>query len=180
MLPGGRLLAMILTHACGVPTQSASRASHPSSSLLSLPQASANCALGMAGIGKYPMPVSRSQQRLYPGGSLRSPEWLALRTRILRRAGYCCEGVPGEECGAPDRTFWADTSKQIVLTIAHLNHNPQDNHPSNLRALCQRCHNRWDAPHRTRSRKANRRIRSLQLYFEFSLSLFSPTQPRRK
>lgn len=36
----------------------------------------------------------------------------------------------------------------IVLTIAHLDHDPTNNDPSNLRALCQRCHNRHDRAHR--------------------------------
>jgi hypothetical protein len=32
----------------------------------------------------------------------------------------------------------------IVLTVAHLNHDPADCREENLRALCQRCHNRLD------------------------------------
>lgn len=49
--------------------------------------------------------------------------------------------------------FRADGATQIVLTIAHLNHDLSDNRDCNLAALCQRCHNRIDAPHRTRKRK---------------------------
>lgn len=37
---------------------------------------------------------------------------------------------------------------RIVLTVAHLDHQPENCDPSNLRALCQRCHNRYDAAHR--------------------------------
>lgn len=37
---------------------------------------------------------------------------------------------------------------EIVLTIAHLNHQPEDCRPENLRAWCQRCHNRYDMPMR--------------------------------
>lgn len=36
----------------------------------------------------------------------------------------------------------------VVLTVMHLNHQPEDNRPENLRAGCQRCHNAYDAPHR--------------------------------
>ncbi len=36
----------------------------------------------------------------------------------------------------------------IVLTVAHLNHQPEDNRPENLLHLCQGCHNRYDAPTR--------------------------------
>lgn len=43
---------------------------------------------------------------------------------------------------------------RVVLTIAHLDHDPTNNRRSNLRALCQRCHNRHDAAHRAENRKA--------------------------
>lgn len=46
----------------------------------------------------------------------------------------------------------------IVLTIAHLNHDPTDNRPENLRALCQRCHLKWDAMlHKTNSYNTRRK-----------------------
>lgn len=35
----------------------------------------------------------------------------------------------------------------VVLTIAHLDHVPENCAPENLRALCQRCHLRYDAEH---------------------------------
>lgn len=37
---------------------------------------------------------------------------------------------------------------RIVLTVAHLDHQPENCADGNLRALCQRCHNRYDAMHR--------------------------------
>jgi 5-methylcytosine-specific restriction endonuclease McrA len=45
---------------------------------------------------------------------------------------------------------------KIVLTIAHLDHNPANNDPANLAALCQMCHNRWDAKFRAENRKQNK------------------------
>ena len=36
---------------------------------------------------------------------------------------------------------------KVVLTVAHLDHNPSNCDYSNLRALCQRCHLRYDAKH---------------------------------
>lgn len=44
---------------------------------------------------------------------------------------------------------------RIVLTVAHLNHQPEDVSRENLRALCQRCHLRYDAA----SKAARRRER---------------------
>jgi len=42
----------------------------------------------------------------------------------------------------------------IVLTIAHLEDpNPMNCDPDNLAALCQRCHNVYDAPMRARNRR---------------------------
>jgi tRNA(Ile)-lysidine synthase TilS/MesJ len=50
---------------------------------------------------------------------------------------------------------------KIVLTIAHIDHDTTNNADDNLAALCQRCHNRHDAPHRTvnaaRTRERKRR-----------------------
>ena len=42
----------------------------------------------------------------------------------------------------------------VVLTIAHLDHELLHNDFSNLRALCQACHNRHDAPVRLAKRMA--------------------------
>lgn len=43
----------------------------------------------------------------------------------------------------------------VVLTITHLDHTPEHCDPDNLRALCQRCHNRYDAEHRKETRLSN-------------------------
>ena len=54
---------------------------------------------------------------------------------------------------------WAARCIRIVLTVAHLNHDPMDCRWENLRSLCQRCHLIWDRHHharnaaRTRDRK---------------------------
>lgn len=36
----------------------------------------------------------------------------------------------------------------IVLTVAHLDHNPENCDYSNLKAMCQKCHNNYDKNHR--------------------------------
>jgi 5-methylcytosine-specific restriction endonuclease McrA len=46
---------------------------------------------------------------------------------------------------------------RIVLTIAHLDHTPENCDPANLQALCQQCHNRLDAKMRAAGLKARRR-----------------------
>ena len=42
---------------------------------------------------------------------------------------------------------------KVVLTVAHLNHTPEDNRRENLRALCQACHLAYDAPHKAAERR---------------------------
>lgn len=42
---------------------------------------------------------------------------------------------------------------KVVLTIAHMDHTPENCDYSNLRALCQKCHNQYDAKHRAEIRK---------------------------
>lgn len=46
---------------------------------------------------------------------------------------------------------------RIVLTVAHLDHMPENCDPSNLRAWCQRCHNRYDAAARRAGIKERRK-----------------------
>lgn len=46
---------------------------------------------------------------------------------------------------------------KIVLTVAHLDHQPENNDRSNLRALCQRCHLRYDAAHHAKNAAETRR-----------------------
>jgi 5-methylcytosine-specific restriction endonuclease McrA len=55
----------------------------------------------------------------------------------------------------------------IVLAAAHLDHNPTNNRPSNLKALCQRCHLLHDRKeHRRRRRITYRRRWALGDLFE--------------
>lgn len=71
--------------------------------------------------------------------------------RFYRAAGRC------ENCGAPHGGFWSDNGAYIVLTVAHLDHNPHNNHLRNLKVLCQRCHLAYDRSHHLSTRRANRR-----------------------
>lgn len=106
------------------------------------------------------MPVSRDAQRRYPGGSLRSREWLALRAAVLDRAANRCEGTPAwPDCRAANGARHPATGSIVVLTVAHMDHDPGNSAPDNLKALCQRCHNTYDAAHRRRNAAATRHSR---------------------
>ena len=90
------------------------------------------------------MPIRREERGRYP------PDWKAISLRVREEAKWQCEW-----CGAKDKRIEPESNK-VVLTVAHLNHRPEDNRRENLRALCQKCHNRYDAPMRAAGRRKRR------------------------
>jgi hypothetical protein len=50
-------------------------------------------------------------------------------------------------------------SVKIVLTIAHLDHVPEHCDDDNLKAMCQKCHLKYDAEHHAKNAAATRRAR---------------------
>ncbi len=89
--------------------------------------------------------------------SLYPQNWLSeIRPAILRRAGLDADaGIQArcEICDVENHTHRYNyqakygRSTLIVLTIAHMDQDIQNNDPLNLMALCQRCHLRHDRPH---------------------------------
>jgi hypothetical protein len=51
----------------------------------------------------------------------------------------------------------------VILTIAHLDHTPENSDPSNLKAMCQRCHLRYDRHHHAESARKTRDAKTGQL-----------------
>lgn len=94
------------------------------------------------------MPIRPEEKKRYP------KNWGSISRQIRKRAHDKCEW-----CGAMNHYPHPETGATVVLTVAHLDHCPENCDPSNLRALCQKCHNSYDAPHRAagireRKRKA--------------------------
>jgi 5-methylcytosine-specific restriction endonuclease McrA len=93
------------------------------------------------------------------------------RTRIARGAGsddgtymldsgavYCAE--TGEHLGwCRHSDYELARMVDVVLTIAHLDHQPENCDPENLRAWCQRCHLRYDQQHHQANANATRKAR---------------------
>ena len=52
---------------------------------------------------------------------------------------------------------------KIILTVAHLDHNEQNCDDDNLKAMCQRCHLRYDRSQHARNASATRRAISAAL-----------------
>jgi 5-methylcytosine-specific restriction endonuclease McrA len=83
------------------------------------------------------MPINYSK---YP------PNWKSeIRPRILKRAENRCE-----YCGAENYKPHPVTGSKVVLTIAHLDHDPEnwDVKDERLAALCQKCHLAYDRKER--------------------------------
>ena len=90
------------------------------------------------------MPIKKENKSRYPSN------WKQIRMEILDRAGNKCEF-----CGIENHTINERGSK-VVLTIAHLDNIPEHCEPSNLRALCQKCHLSYDAKFHAANARATR------------------------
>lgn len=104
------------------------------------------------------MPIRPENKSRYPS------DWKAIRAEVLDRAGNCCEGTPHyPDCRAVNGQPHPETGSRVVLTTAHMHHNPEDNGTPGrrpmLRALCQRCHLDWDRDHHQRNAAITRAIR---------------------
>jgi hypothetical protein len=115
-----------------------------------------------AGMPEQTMPIRKENRRRYP------PNWPAV-SRFIRfeRADGRCECV--SECGLHahhgrckerhgEAAQWA--KGKVVLTVAHLNHRPEDCDHDNLKAMCQRCHLRYDREHHGETRKRGKSHRA--------------------
>lgn len=111
--------------------------------------------------GVKAMPMKRA---LYPDN------WEQIARGLKERANWKCEecgaehgvwilrhktdptrwiapiGVEGEMTMLFNEDEWADRPTLIQLGVAHLDQNPANNDPSNLKVLCRGCHLRYDAP----------------------------------
>ena len=75
--------------------------------------------------------------------------WKQIAREKKDSTGWCCEFC-GKQCRKPGEPF--DTHTR-TLTVAHMNHIPEDCRPENLRALCAPCHLRYDASHHAQTRR---------------------------
>lgn len=89
------------------------------------------------------MPMERER---YP------EDWVSIALRKKEAAGWKCERC-GRQCRKPREPF--DTHRN-TLTVAHLNHMPEDVSPENLCAMCAPCHLRYDAAHHAETRRKRR------------------------
>lgn len=126
------------------------------------------------------MPIKPENRKRYP------PDWAEIREARRKATGDRCErcGVANHVTGYRDeegefhRTganvieVWLDSGERfktirIVLTLAHLDHQPEHCEPENLQLLCQKCHLDHDRAHHAQSRHDTRRAqrRTMELPF---------------
>ncbi len=92
------------------------------------------------------------------------PNWKTkIRPRILERAENCCE-----VCGEQNYTEHSETGSKVILTIAHLDRDPENWNVTDdrLMAMCQRCHLNYDRADNNYKRKYGKNAGLLDLFTE--------------
>lgn len=94
------------------------------------------------------MPIRPENLARYPA------DWaeISFRIRFVRALGHCeCEGECGRghktRCPARHNAPAPGTGTRVILTVAHLDHTPENCDPANLKAMCQGCHLHYDRAH---------------------------------
>lgn len=92
------------------------------------------------------MPIRPENLDRYPA------DWakISFRIRFARALGHCeclgeCRTGHKGRCEARHNGEHPVTGSKVVLTVAHLDHTPENCDPANLKAMCQRCHVSYDA-----------------------------------
>lgn len=127
------------------------------------------------------MPIKKENKKRYPFN------WqeISYRIRFVRAKGACewpeCGAVhgsfifrnPGNKESFFTVTVEHPTAIQVVLTVAHLNHQPEDCRDENLMALCQFHHLKLDAPFHQANAAKTRRLK------KGNLELFNDLYPEK-
>ena len=104
------------------------------------------------------MPIRPENRDRYP------KDWpqISERIRFERANGRCeCDGRCGRRYTHlhPDGRCWninhqpaIFTGSRVVLTVAHLDHTPENCADDNLMAMCQGCHLHYDREHHAETR----------------------------
>lgn len=98
------------------------------------------------------MPIRPENKSRYPR------DWKRISRAVRDAAGNRCQGSPAyPDCRAENGRPHPVTGSRVVLTVAHLDHQPENCAPENLRAWCQRCHLTYDAAIHARNAAESRR-----------------------
>ena len=86
-----------------------------------------------------------AEKRRYP----RNWQQISAEIKFVRAGGRCecegeCRGGHDGRCEARHGQPHQVTGSKVILTTAHLDREPRNCDPTNLRAMCQRCYVRYD------------------------------------
>ena len=106
-------------------------------------------------------PIRAAELDRYPS------DWrqVSASIRFVRAQLRCeCDGrcrsrhhAHASRCRAVHREPHPSTGSAVVLTVAHLDHQPENCDPANLMAMCQACHLAYDRDHHADTRRAYRK-----------------------
>jgi hypothetical protein len=97
------------------------------------------------------LPIKPENRALYPA------DWKSLAFAHKERTSWRCEGSPKyPDCRALHGHPHPVTGSKVVVTVAHLDHDPRNSDDANLRVWCQRCHLTYDAAHHAANAAATR------------------------
>jgi len=87
--------------------------------------------------------------------------WSVFLGRLLSEVQSPWYDQTCEDATDPETGGWMAVEKpgRFTLTVAHLDRDPGNCDPSNLKALCPACHLDYDLDHHIRTRRANRHRR---------------------
>jgi len=105
------------------------------------------------------MPIKSENKNKYP------KNWKEISIKIrTERANNKCEF-----CEAENYQPHPITKSKVILTVAHLDHNPENCSEENLKALCQKCHLNYDLKYHIENRKitiAKRKYQKMEMLFQ--------------
>lgn len=79
--------------------------------------------------------------------------------------GFIYDADTSEKIGADYLGIFSENPLiKIVLTVAHLDHDIDNNDYSNLKHICQRCHNRYDRENRNKNRRDKKLTKQPELF----------------
>lgn len=112
------------------------------------------------------MPIRPENVAKYP------PDWKEISARIKVRAGNRCECEGecelhhGRRCQEAHGSLAMWANGKVILTTAHLDHDPSNCADENLKVMCQRCHLRYDRKHHAETAAITRDAKRGQLRLE--------------
>lgn len=127
------------------------------------------------------MPITNRQYETYLKNKGQYPKnWKSIVAEIRERSGNRCEC--SGECGlhrtnpGPRRCTerhgkyarWMKKGTKVMLTTAHLCHNPKCARRLHLKHMCQRCHLRYDGELHQRNAARTRRLKKGERVFDFA------------